>query len=325
MPLPPGSKNKFGIGAYYPPGAGQLADAKELVGRGGWVLILVPCGNATTETRLPPTCPGFDPAAEMRAAWQLGLNVVVRLEPQYSAWGCTGDASCQHAVCFGARPGQENWALPDPSQSWSGHLRATHDPGSNHTSFKAVARSYARVAASLPRPPDGAKLFVQLGNELNLAWDCACERGNVCMSMERVAAEAAFFSRDALAALKQVPGLAVAISPIAPVGLQARPCCHNASECRAAGGDDAACACAGGTDISFTSLSFEQLLIKAVPDLYEDVEWFSSHAYPCAGDGSGGPHDGCGLGGDPRPGTNGWNAPWSVSNKWLLVYRNEVK
>ena len=113
----------------------------------------MPCGNATTETRLPPTCPGFDPAAEMRAAWQLGLNVVVRLEPQYSAWGCTGEPSCQAAVCFGARPGQENWALPDPSQSWSGHLRATHDPGSNHTSYKAVARSYARVAASLPRPP----------------------------------------------------------------------------------------------------------------------------------------------------------------------------
>ena len=135
-----------------------------------------------------------------------------------------------------------------------------------------MARSYARVAASLPRPPDGAKLFVQLGNELNLAWDCACERGNVCMSMERVAAEAAFFSRDALAALKQVPGLAVAISPIAPVGLQARPCCRNASECRAAGGDDAACACAGGTDISFTSLSFEQLLIKATVRVQASVE-----------------------------------------------------
>ena len=77
--------------------------------------------------------------------------------------------------------------------------------------------------------------------------------------------------------------------------------------------------------ISVTSLAFEALLVHADPDLYKRVDWFSSHAYPCAGDGSGGPHDGCGLGGDPRPNTNGWNAPFEVAKPWLLVYRNETR
>jgi hypothetical protein len=44
--------NPFGIGAYYPPGAGQIPTAAELVGAGGWVLILVPCGNVTSETQV---------------------------------------------------------------------------------------------------------------------------------------------------------------------------------------------------------------------------------------------------------------------------------
>ena len=33
---------------------------------------------------------------------------------------------------------------------------------------------------------------------------------------------------------------------------------------------------------------------------------------------------GCGLGGDPRPGTNGWNAPYETAKPWLVVYRNET-
>ena len=33
-------------------------------------------------------------------------------------------------------------------------------------------------------------------------------------------------------------------------------------------------------------------MLKAEPDLWKHVDWFSSHAYPCAGDGSGGPNDG---------------------------------
>jgi hypothetical protein len=38
-------RNVFGIGAYYPPGIGQIATARDLVGPGGWILILVPAGT----------------------------------------------------------------------------------------------------------------------------------------------------------------------------------------------------------------------------------------------------------------------------------------
>jgi hypothetical protein len=270
------------------------------------VLILIPCGNVTADTRLPPSCPGFDPAAQMKQAYALGLNVIVRLEPQYSAYGST---------CFG---GPGGWVLPDPTERWAGHLRATHDTGSNYTRYTSVATSYAKVAASLPRPPHGGKLAVQIGNELNLAWGCDCTADNVCMPMARVAAEVAFFSRDAVAALQAVPGLSVALTPIAPIGYAARSCCHNTSECHRVAANVSDCDCPGSASVTLTSLEFGKLLLLAVPTLYDTVDWFSSHAYPCA-------PPGCGLNGDPRPGTNGWNAPFEVALPWLVVYRNETR
>jgi hypothetical protein len=118
----------------------------------------------------------------------------------------------------------------------------------------------------------------------------------------------------------------VAITPIAPIGLQSRPCCANITQCEAVAAAAARPQCRMMTgpppnnqpDISLTSLSFERLMLKAEPNLWEAAGWFSSHAYPCAGDGSGGPKDGCGLGGDPRPGTNGWNAPFATARPWLI-------
>jgi hypothetical protein len=102
------------------------------------------------------------------------------------------------------------------------------------------------------------------------------------MSMERVAAEAAWFSRDALAALQKVPGLAVALTPIAPIGLQTKSCCKNKTQCKRIATDKSKCACPGSSNASLTSLSFESLLLKAMPQLYTTVDWFASHAYPCA-------------------------------------------
>jgi hypothetical protein len=123
------------------------------------------------------------------------------------------------------------------------------------------------------------------------------------------------------AALQKVPRLAVAITPIAPIGLEARPCCDNSSQCEAVASPAAKpqCQLMKNNPIALTCLKFEALMLKAEPRLWESVDWFSSHAYPCAGDGSGGPHDGCGLGGDPRPGTNGWNAPFQVARPWCVL------
>lgn len=144
----------------------------------------------------------------------------------------------------------------------AGNLRDLHDPGPDHGishgSYTQVASSYAAAAASLPRPPDGSALRVQIGNELNLAWQCSCVADTVCLTMAQVAAEAAYFSRDALAALKRVePALRVAITPIAPIGLGARPCCSSQQQCEQTAANKTECACPGGTDISLTSLSFE--------------------------------------------------------------------
>ena len=158
------STNPFGIGAYFPPGGGQIPVAAELVGRGGWVLILIPCGNVTNETPLPVKWGSFDPNAQIKDAYSRGLKVVVRLEPQYSAirpftpcWngplgpvggpgGIVGNGTCP-------------WVLPDGSkgchENTDCHLRRLADPGSDFKSYKAVAQTYARVAAALPLPPDG--------------------------------------------------------------------------------------------------------------------------------------------------------------------------
>jgi hypothetical protein len=130
--------NPFGIGAYFPPGGEQISLAADLVGKGGWVLILVPCGNVTSETVLPPAHGSFDPAAQMTDAFARGMNVVVRLEPQYSAY-----------QPFTAN--SDAWVLPDGSpdchMNSDCHLRRLQDQGSNHTSYKTVASSYAKVAA----------------------------------------------------------------------------------------------------------------------------------------------------------------------------------
>ena len=244
--------------------------------------ILIPCGNVTGATPLPPACPGFDTGAYLRDAYAQNLSVVARLEPQYNA----GGPNCLRGI--------------------GSDLRTLADSGSNHTSYRDVARTYARVAASLPRPPDGSPLYVHLGNELNLAWSCrdaAATHG--CLDMATVAAESAYFQRDVLAALRTVPGLRLAVAPVAPMGNQARQCNPSA-------------VCPGAQDTTLTSLAFEVLALRAVPQLWHGADWFASHAYPCA-------PPGCGLGGDPRPGTDGWNAPYPIAKPWLAVYRNETR
>lgn len=160
----PAARNPFGIGAYFPPGGGQIPIAAELVGRGGWVLILIPCGNVTDETPLPVKWGTFDPSAQIKDAYARGLNVVVRLEPQYSAmrpfspcWNGPQGATSGPGGVVGN--GTCPWVLPDGSagchENTDCHLRRLADPGSGYKSYKAVAESYARVATSLPLPPDG--------------------------------------------------------------------------------------------------------------------------------------------------------------------------
>ena len=78
---------------------------------------------------------------------------------------------------------------------WTGSLRDLADD-SDRTSFTTTAAGMAKVVASLPLPPDGSNLFVQIGNELNLVWGCSCSEAEIpCMSMDTAAAESAYYLR----------------------------------------------------------------------------------------------------------------------------------
>lgn len=257
---------KFGIGSYMPfdpdtplsTQVAQNAKAFELVGKGGWLTFIIPAGNITAQDG-PQDLPGTYTApagdqinwtAALEDAYERGLNVIVRLEPEY---------------------GVNDHANPP-------HLRNLADEGSDFLSFKEVAKTYARLASSLLLPPDGQPLHVQFANELNLAWDCNCSSatvrgGHECVSAARIARESSAYMRDVLAALRPIPGLKLAHSPIAPIGPVGRACCANASSCP--------------TAVSLNNVEFLRLLVAAEPNLYRDVDWFASHAYPCSGAGCG--------------------------------------
>ena len=99
----PEGSNPFGIGAYFPPGAGQLPVAAELVGRVGWVLILVPCGNVTDETPLPVKWETFDAAALVESAYALDLNVVVQSPPPMLEYFIAASPGGSGEVCVGGK------------------------------------------------------------------------------------------------------------------------------------------------------------------------------------------------------------------------------
>eukprot|EP00039_Didymoeca_costata_P021111 m.343456 g.343456 ORF g.343456 m.343456 type:complete len:393 (+) comp22855_c0_seq1:190-1368(+) len=276
-----GAANKFGIGTYYPPSALQQDQlAAELVGRGGWVTILIPCGNITNTTILPPSCPGFSSEEVLQKAYALGLNVVARLEPLYN-----GDS--QSSKCFAGMPSLRSLA---------------DDPNADNKTFKGAAESYAAVAASLPPPPDGVSLYVQIGNELNLAWGCSCDKNAPpCMSVDQMARESSAFLRDSLVALKAVKHIKVGLSPIAPIGTLGKQCCQSAT-------------CPMAHNISLKAIDFIRLMLKYEPDLYHTADWYSSHAYPCDAKGCGQTTSAC----------KGWNTPYNQSYAALTTYRNET-
>eukprot|EP00041_Stephanoeca_diplocostata_P029964 m.894868 g.894868 ORF g.894868 m.894868 type:complete len:262 (-) comp23664_c1_seq48:3019-3804(-) len=165
-------------------------------------------------------------------------------------------------------------------------------------------------------PPNDAPLYVQMGNELNLAWSCKQaldgQHGNStpeCLSMDQVALEVGCFLRDVLAEISTVPrNVLVAASPIAPIGPRAMQCVAASS------------ACPGHKDISLTSLDFLAKMLAAVPDVYEHAQWLASHAYPCSQPGCG-LHDGTHA---PAAPCGGWNTPFARSIEWLTAYRNET-
>ena len=171
---PPPPASKFGIGVYTdtvgsPAAEVQLDAAQGLVGRGGWVTLLLcswregatrSCMNASTT---------HDDASNkaLLAAYSRGLNVVARIGNPYYVRDHADDA----------------------------------DQGT-HTNYTSLAAAYARLVASLPPPPGTKPLYVTVGNEFNACneWRCSSS-ANVTMGTQTMELEVASFARHVAAAL----------------------------------------------------------------------------------------------------------------------------
>ena len=153
---------------------------------------------------------------------------------------------------------------------------------------RQVAQQYVQVVRSLPPPPAGTKAFLELGNEMNGMWKCQCDHSlpDDCMPAALAAAEVAAWTRDSLAALSVIPWLAVAASPMAPIGPHANDCCSGldtpAAIRRDAIGSALHCPASTPTTDDMRQTDFLRLMVAAVPSAFEHADWLASHAYPAA-------------------------------------------
>jgi len=157
----------------------------EMTGDGGWVLIICP-GVDRNSQGPSPQC-----AAGVRAAYDRGLNVVVRIGPQ---WGHT----------------------------W----REEHD--GRRDSWGGLSAAIARVVAGLPVVGDGRNLWIQIHNEPDLCyeWFCANPEGSP-LGYQQIATEYAHMASwtiDHIHALGK-PQLKVAVAGLAPGANRQCGCC----------------------------------------------------------------------------------------------------
>lgn len=153
---------------------------------------------------------------------------------------------------------------------WSRRIRDFADGGESgpRSSFKGLAQRYRRFVAALPRPPDGrSPLRIQLLNEPNVCgeWQCLGHGPASRLSATTAAAEVASCLRDLVSALRDLPRLALSAAPLAQVGF-------------------ARCECTPPfkptVPQNATAVSFAATMLAAVPELYDDVDFLTVHAYP---------------------------------------------
>ena len=278
------SLNKFGIGCYAdtagsPAIGAQLDAAASLAGEQGWVVVYL-CSWRDGARSCMNTSTVRDPASEstLRSAYARGLRVVARIGYPYVVRDHADDAG-----------------------------GGSSSPRVNYTS---LAAAYARVVGHLPPPPDGAPLYVHVGNEFNACneWRCAAPpRGASASSLQNMsgtfmAREVAAFSRDVAVALSPLRRDGGGASDWAPGQLQLAhgPVADwQTSPCRC--GDGAPLGGAGQS-----GLNFLREMARIDPQLYgqEHVDWLSSHSYPFS------------------------MAPWADADgkalRGLMYYRNET-
>ncbi len=155
-------------------------------------------------------------------------------------------------------------------------VRNQSDPGSDGLRYTALAASYVAIVQGLPIPT-GARFYVEVHNEPNLCYEWACDPGRFDadrIPSERIAEEYASLLRDVGDAIHALadPRLLVVNAGLAPGGVRW-------------------CQCVGTGEGAFeggnTSATFLAQMVAAVPDVFDRVDAFASHAYPAEGEGWG--------------------------------------
>lgn len=239
-----GIHNKFGIGLTEAGNSVLWDRMQELVGPGGWGLIV--CAEVDGKAR--GASQGCQNGVRELAA--RGLNVIVRLGPHWHDRRIRNDA----------------------------------DPGSQHKSYIGLGKIYRRVVDDLLKAMGNhqVELAIQVGNEVNLCYEWMADRG-VVLHYSDIAAEVAGYQRDVGDALHSIGDsrLRVVSVPLAPGG--AARCEYNAGNtgdswpiCPASGN----CFVPGSTSIDF----FDQMVAAVPKLFSEPrFDGFGSHAYPAAG------------------------------------------
>lgn len=133
-----------------------------------------------------------------------------------------------------------------------------------HLVYRSLAEAYRTFAAALPLPPDGSSLEVVIQNEPQAKDEWVCSGGGY-VTLHTTAAEVASCVRDTIAALRTLPRLLLSPPPVTRVAPMRYPCNGNPSG-KVSGyqmGDD-----------------FIRAMMRTVPRLYANVDFFNAHPYP---------------------------------------------
>lgn len=154
-------------------------------------------------------------------------------------------------------------------QAWGDSWREmTDDPSLR--SYHGLGAAIAAVVGGLPKPK-GQKLFVQVGNEVDLGYEFYCKTASPApLPFTEIAAEYASLFRDAAAAIEALddPWIRVAAAPMAPGGLLRFGCCGQQN-------------CPGDAP-GILGTQFQAAMAAAVPGIWQRVHWLASHAYPAS-------------------------------------------
>ena len=179
---------KYGIGIYddtlhCPTQTNQLPVAANLTGPGGWVLVffetLDPTNNATF---LPMPWQ----VEILKSAYAAGIKPIVRM-----------------------------------GQNARNYRNFSDDPVTR-LGYTRLASLYRNYTAGLPLPPPGTPsgdtLHIVIGNEENICVEWQCHESPPLANATQWTAEVATWTRDVLGALRSLPGLSLAVGPLAPSG-----------------------------------------------------------------------------------------------------------